>query len=212
MALYQVVSSGVALPINGDLIFISLSDALEISSTVFAFELACKGIDFLTISSWLSVLFCSLLGFLPGFFVHQRFVMVFDQVLRQLSLVLVPIVDNRISDIFFAKQQHSSIGWIGEHGFDRCRHEVIAFPGLRSGLIHPGYDVSNSHAVGIVLKHLCDDPAFGLIHDQIITFPVVTKDWISSVWNALFKALLDCPADVIGDVAAFLLGKRSHDG
>ena len=150
------------------------------------------------------------LNVLEGLHVDDWLVGALYKILWELALVLPTLLSDRVLDEFLLQEQVAGVGDVREHALDVGIHPAASVPcgdalggklalGLKAGL-----------PIEEVLEDALDDGGFLRDRHQLIVFPPVAVHPEVPIRDAFFKPLLDGPACVLRNAAAFLLCKRSE--
>ena len=149
---------------------------------------------------------------LESLHVDDGLVGVLHVILRELALVLPALLGDRVLDEFLLQEQVAGVGDVGKNNLDVGIHPATTVP--RSNAF--GGKLALRLQTGFPVKEVLEDALHdgGLLRDrdQLVTFPSVAVHPEVPVRDAFFEALLDGPACVLRDAAAFLLRKRSEKG
>ena len=133
-------------------------------------------------------------------------------VLGKFPSVLFPLLGDRVGDKLLLQEKVSRVGHIGQYHLDVGIHPAAAVPGcdaLGSKLplsFQPGFPVQE------VLEYPLYNFRFLRHDDQFVTLPSITVDAEVAVGDAVLHPLSDAPFHIVGNAAAFLLGKGRQDG
>lgn len=153
-----------------------------------------------------------LLHIVEGRLVDDGLVGILDVILRKLPFILLPVLADRVLDVFLLQEHVACVVDVRQDVPDIGIHPAISLPcgdalsGELALCLEAGFPVEE------VLEDAPDDGRFLRDDDKLVAFPAVTVEIEPAVRDALLEPFLYVPLDVLADGPALFLRKRCEDG